>query len=199
MMFELMGFNGKSGASSTALGSVRQYGLLDGTGDKTRISDLALAILEPSSDEEKASALRQAAEHPDVFQAIRSRFNERIPNVDEPIRAFLIREMGFQKASAEETVRSLRDTQQLAYADVPSNIPANQYAIEKVESQPISYAPVEQFTSTPDNNLIRVALTRDCFAELKITGIVTGKAISNLVRYIELMKDVWADESDEPA
>lgn len=45
---KLMNFSGKSGASATALGSVRQFGLIEGVGEKTRISNLALKILEPN-------------------------------------------------------------------------------------------------------------------------------------------------------
>src|SRR4051812_23505010 len=47
--FRLMGFAGKSGSSATALGSMRQFGLIEGLGEKTRITDLALKILEPAS------------------------------------------------------------------------------------------------------------------------------------------------------
>lgn len=197
MAFELMGFNGKSGSSSTALGSVRQFGLVEGTGDKTRISDLALTIFEPSSPEEKSEAIQTAAERPDVFQAIRTRFNDRIPAADEPIRAFLIRELGFQKASADDTLKSLRDTEDFAKS--------NTHTVTAPETERLQeHAGFSDFgegqgrlTSQPNSDSIRVPLTKDCYAELRFTGLVSSKAIANLVRYIDLMKDVWTDNEED--
>lgn len=40
----------------------------------------------------------------------------------------------------------------------------------------------------------RIPLTRNCNAELQFDGEVSTKAIDTLVRYIALMKDVWAEE-----
>jgi hypothetical protein len=37
-------------------------------------------------------------------------------------------------------------------------------------------------------------LTKECSVELKFEGPVTLKAVDNLIRHIDLMKDVWADE-----
>src|SRR5687767_518889 len=102
--YKLMGFSGKSGSSATALGSVRQFGLVEGTGDKTRISNLALKVLEPASEAEHAHALAEAANVPEVFRAIFDRFERRIPPSDEPLRAFLIRELSFSPTGAKECI-----------------------------------------------------------------------------------------------
>lgn len=42
--------------------------------------------------------------------------------------------------------------------------------------------------------LVRIPLTRDCTAELRLAGKVTSAAIDRLVQYIELMRGVWAEE-----
>lgn len=80
--YRLMGFSGKTGTSAKALGSLRQYGLIEGIGDKTRISDLALAIIEPESEDERSGAIARAARNPDVFSSVLNRFAERVPQAD---------------------------------------------------------------------------------------------------------------------
>jgi len=207
MAYELMGFQGKSGASSSALGSVRQFGLIEGTGEKTRVSDLALAILEPANQEERASAMAEAAGKPDVFQAIKSRFNDRVPTADEPIRAYLIRELGFMKGGADETIKSLRSTEQFVAASAPakSELPileADQKGPAESPKEELAYQSVQ--TGVPQlphgnspHDLMRVALTKDCYAELRFSGEISGRAISNLKKYIDLMGDVWADDETD--
>src|SRR5438552_19206228 len=46
--YKVMGFTGKTGASATALGAVRQYGLIEAPKGGVRISALGLQLLEPS-------------------------------------------------------------------------------------------------------------------------------------------------------
>ena len=79
--YRVMGFAGKSGASATALGATRQFGLVESANGGVRISDLGLSILQPSSDEEYSSALHQAAKQPQVFGQILSHFDE-LPRSD---------------------------------------------------------------------------------------------------------------------
>lgn len=200
MAYELMGFAGKSGSSATALGSVRQFGLVEGIGEKTKITDLALSIFEPSSSFERSRAIREASSRPEIFRALRDRFNGRIPGADEPIRAFLIRDMGFSKGGADETMRSLRETEQYVLAEHVEIIPERENATEPVQenvstapsalisSEHYSESPAERVTET-----VRVALAKDCYAELRFYGELTDRAVGNLIRYIELMKEVWTE------
>ncbi len=202
--YEVMGFAGKSGTSATALGSVRQYGLIEGTGEKTRISDLAMAIFEPSSSSEQASALLEAAERPDVFRTIRERFNGRTPSADEPVRAFLIRELGFSKSGADETLKSLRDTEAFVASykretAAPSPSEGTTSTPEEItpttsvaESSPA--APALSGTTTNAVSAVRVALSKECTVEMHFYGALTPKALKNLVRYVELMHDAIDEE-----
>lgn len=197
--FELMGFTGKSGASATSLGSIRQFGLIEGTGDKTRVSELALAIFEPSSEQERAEAIIEAANKPEVFRSINDRFNGRVPTADEPIRAFLIRELGFSRGGSEETIASLRSTEQdvqearaqLTSTASPRGPQESQIEDRKDRSQSREYAEVQ--TSAP-RKILHIPLTKECSAELQLIGDVSERAIANLIRHIELMKDVWAED-----
>ncbi len=106
----LMGFAGKSGASAVALGAIRQYGLVDGLRGDLQISDLALKILQPLSKEEEVQAKHEAAFKPEVFDLLSAHFEGSFPRSDEPIKAHLIRSMGFSQAGANDCVASLRKT-----------------------------------------------------------------------------------------
>jgi len=65
------GINGKSNRVTAALG---QYGLLAGRGDQYRLSDLALQVLFPESEEDKREALLHAATRPALFQQLIGKF-----------------------------------------------------------------------------------------------------------------------------
>jgi hypothetical protein len=189
--YKLMGFSGKSGTSATALGSVRQYGLIEGVGDRTRISELGLRVLEPEGLEEKQRAIAEAAKSPTVFRQIFERFDGRLPHADDPIRAFLIRELGFSKSGAEDCLSAVRATAEalsepsIAHQTAGPTISPPEARME-VHSQA---GPSEE----RGGNLMRIPLTRECTAELRFVGELSEKALSNLVRHIDLMKEMWAE------
>ncbi|MEP9358281.1 hypothetical protein [Sphingomonas sp. KR3-1] len=197
--FQLMGFRGRSGASATALGAIRQFGLIEGIGENTRISDLALRILEPSSSLERAEALKIAAQEPDVFRLILERFDGRVPPADEPVRAFLIRDLGFSKGGAEDCLTSLRKTvdyvNSLAGANLPATIPIEAGTDNPVENQDNLNSNRPKKSAAPENNrTYRIPLTRECEVELEFQGEVTERAVSRLILHIELMKEIWTEE-----
>lgn len=202
-IYQLMGFSGKTGTSAKALGSLRQYGLIEGIGEKTRISDLALAILEPESASEKASAIRTSSKNPDVFGEVLTRFDGRVPQADEAIRAFLIRELGFQKNSADECIKSLR--QSLAFADSfsrdfeadPQSVLVDEAPLAEEFSKPERGAEVQREARSTDGELLIIPLTKECRAELRIVGKLNSRAIKNLIRHIDLLADVWAEDEDK--
>jgi hypothetical protein len=193
--YQLMGFAGKSGTSATALGSVRQFGLVEGIGDRTRVSDLALRILEPASPDELHDALQEALRQPTVFKAIMERFDGRLPAANEPIRAFLIRDLGFSKQGAEECISALRTSiKQVGEPSVealPSSVQQSESIVAESGAQ---FAEQRTEKSSNVRELIRLPLTKDCAVELRFDGLVTTKAIGNLIRHIDLMKDVWAED-----
>lgn len=196
---KLMGFAGKSGASAQALGSVRQFGLIEGVGDKTRVSELAMRILEPASNAERSEAIREAAKQPEVFKLVHDRFDGRIPSANEPMRAFLIRELGFSKNGAEDCLKSLRQTIEQSELERPGNFEPHSglNTVPSAVSEDSLFSPSsinDDVTESNSSETMRIRLTRDCFAELKLVGTVSEKAITNLIRHIDLMKEVWAED-----
>jgi hypothetical protein len=199
--YKVMGFTGKSGASATALGSARQYGLVENVKGGVRVSDLGMQILEPSSQEEYAHALHVAANTPSVFERLLSHFEE-LPRSDEPIRSYLIRQLEFSKSGADDCIVSLRRTLaelnlnefvqdlELPTAEGQSGQPSDA-ATGRANS---SGAGPAEVVYVPMSELIRIPLAKNCTAELRLIGEITPLAIQRLVQYIELMKDVWAAE-----
>lgn len=194
--YQLMGFAGKSGTSATALGSVRQFGLVEGVGDRTRVSDLALRILEPASPDELHDALQEAVRQPAVFRAIMERFEGRVPTANEPIRAFLIRDMGFSKEGAEDCISALRASmKQVGEASSDAPPVSNEEGDFRSASSGRQSTEQRGEHSSSAREVIRLPLTKECSIELRFEGPVTTRAIDNLIRHIDLMKDVWAEEA----
>lgn len=200
--FEVMGFTGKSGSSATALGSVRQYGLIEGFAENTRISDLALQIFEPATSEEQVRAKRQAAFTPKVFTDISERFSGKVPSVDEPIRAFLIRDLGFSKSGAEECISSLRGTLSSMPHDTETENPTGHQVVTENDLQesqsrledPSTESRASGASANESASHLRFPLTKECYAELTILGELTPKAIGNLKKQIDLLSDILEDE-----
>jgi len=205
--FTLMGFSGRSGASATALGSLRQFGLLDGVGERTRISELALQILQPESASEKSRAIATAAGLPTVFQSILERFDGRLPPADEPIKAFLIRDLGFLKNGAEDCISSLRRTYDFvndlgidntSVAAEPEKSATRESVLtnsedgKKFSDTLANEAATEQ--RSDKHSFVRVPLTRECEAELRFSGPVSERGIDTLVGYLQLMKAALATD-----
>jgi hypothetical protein len=199
--------NSASGAASSALGSLRQFGLVDGLRGDIAVSDLAMKILQPMHDEERVDALHEAAMKPEIFERIMGQFGDRLPSIDEPIRAFLIRHEGFSAGGADEVVDNLRetlsflpekqsnsltqrvDTVAQALSEAPSKSDANEQA--KVVTNLVA-------PPAPDiGELITLPLGANCKAELRLIGSVTHAAYDRLIRHLELLRDIAVEEMDE--
>lgn len=191
----LMGFSGKSGASAIALGAVRQFGLVDGLRGSLKVSDLAMKILQPSSVAEAEDARSECAFKPEVYDRLVGHFDGQLPRSDEPIKAHLIRVMGFSQAGAEECVGTLRRTLEELEA----------FSLTARREEPVSAPPAESIETlsphlaaakppeTSQGELVRIPLSKECTAELKLIGKIDRDSIDRLIQYIELMKGVWAE------
>jgi hypothetical protein len=196
--YKVMGFAGKSGASATALGAARQFGLVEAVKGGVRVSGLALAILEPSSAEERIASLHVAANKPDVFEAVMDHFEGAPPRSDEPIRAFLIRSKGFSRVGADEFLNSFRATfaflEEVGDSGHPVDDPQVPAATEQeIERTAVERPPAARTDVRTEGEVIRLRLSRDCVAELAFEGPVSNDALDRLVRHIDLMREIWAE------
>lgn len=111
---KLMGFGGYNGASAGVLSAINKYGLLvgDAGGEKEmKVSDLAVRILVPHDDEEKARAIADAAGNPPLFKELAERWPDDPPS-DHSLRSYLTRR-GFADSALESVIKSYEDTHAL--------------------------------------------------------------------------------------
>lgn len=105
-----MGYNSLNGASATAISALMKFGLLDGRGEDIKISALAMAILHPESDHEKASAIAEAAGLPALYSEIDEKFPGRPPS-DEILKNYLVRR-GFAQNAIPGVISAYRETKE---------------------------------------------------------------------------------------
>jgi hypothetical protein len=131
-----MGYASLNGKSLGVLSALIKYGLLEGRGNDTRVSDLAVTIIahEPGASE-RATAIRSAAARPELFSELDSRFKDGKAS-DQAIRSYLMTQK-FIPAAADAAIRSYRETKQLAATESAG------YASD-VEEELLEGAAVEQ-------------------------------------------------------
>jgi hypothetical protein len=76
-----IGYNGLNGAALGTLGAISQYGLVERSGGNVQITPLALKILHPVDDAQKAAAMKEAALSPKVFSDIYEKWNDMTEDV----------------------------------------------------------------------------------------------------------------------
>jgi hypothetical protein len=104
-----MGYQGINGKSLGILAAVAKYGLLEGRGDQSRVSDLAVRIIaHPPRSQERQLALAEAAARPELFAELDARFVGG-KGSDQAIRAYLLTQK-FIPAGADLVIRAYRDT-----------------------------------------------------------------------------------------
>lgn len=113
---EHMGYGSLSGASLPVLAALNKFGLLDGRGDETRVSDRALAIIahEPGAPE-RLAAIREAADEPALFVELDGKFPAGKAS-DAAIRSYLLTSKYLPEA-ADTAIRAYRETKQLVDAE----------------------------------------------------------------------------------
>lgn len=143
-----MGYESLNGKSLGVLAACLKYGLLEGRGDNTRVSDLAVAIIaHPPGSPERTGALKTAATAPDLFSELDARFQNGKAS-DQAIRSYLLTQK-FIPQAADAAVRSYRDTKQLVdsesggYVVAPKQEPEMEQAFQ-TDGDVAGYASVQQ-------------------------------------------------------
>lgn len=198
---KVIGYSGSGGgAASSALGALRQFGLVDGLRGDVAVSELAMRILEPMNDRERADALREAAMRPEIFERIVSQFGGKLPGSDEPIRSFLIRHEGFSAGGADELIATLRETlsslpdaaPEVVNSVVSEEVDHGQSAAESVENADQSSS--SRSKAPAIGELITLPLGQNCKAELRLIGDVTASSYGRLIRHLELLREIAEEE-----
>jgi len=111
-----LGYNGLNGAALSTVSAIGKYGLIEeASGDKMRVSPLAITILYPPSPAEKAAAINEAAAKPALFVEIANEWHGERPS-DENLRSYLVRR-NFAVDAIDRVIKSYRETMDLVTAD----------------------------------------------------------------------------------
>jgi hypothetical protein len=209
VVVKALGFGGVNGASLSALSAVVKYGLLDKTGENYRISDRAMSVLHPRSPEEKAQAVKDAAEAPQLFTDILTEYPGGLPS-DDNLRAYLVRS-GFAPSALPSVIQSLRDTMQLVMTNMTEHNPPPtggggavqpSQQITGLRTDPPRYETT--YTPASDAEPFRVTFTG---SGVEIAAKITSPQVADdLIRAVEALKRLlrplgeakkpeWADKT----
>jgi hypothetical protein len=104
LVAERLGYSGLHGVALRKIGSMKAYGLLDGTGDEQQVSPLAVKILEaPDGSRDRDDARIAAALKPPLFSEIHEHFDSE-PTL-ENLRYYLISN-GFSPEAAAKAANA---------------------------------------------------------------------------------------------
>ena len=103
-----LGYRALSGPARVRMSALRKYGLVDEATGKVRVSDLAMQILYPRSDEQKMAAIAQAASKPELFRQLAPLADGSDANLSNQLV-----QMGFTAQGARQALVAFRETTSL--------------------------------------------------------------------------------------
>ena len=111
----VIGYTSLNGAARIQLAALNQFGLLESTEERTRLSETAVELMvQPADSAEYQVALRRTALRPELFREIQS---TRRHASDDSLRAYLINKMEFSAEQAKTLIKAFRETMRFAKPD----------------------------------------------------------------------------------
>lgn len=213
-----LGYSGISGRSATVLSNLIQYGLLEKAGkNEVRVTDRAVEIIYPHSDQDRATALRAAAREPELFQGIMKKFPDGTPS-NNALEAFLVRS-GFTDAAIQSAIKAFRETFLFLEKETDSGSYSQQDAgvveshsdqqderLQKMASPPQSLPAPTKLNRVPENRLGFDVIADGASINFHNRSIILlGGRISTRVQARELISAISAlmpllkEDNDESA
>lgn len=188
---EHMGYSGINGKSLSMLATLSKYGLLEGRGDQTRVSNLAVEILvHPIGSDERSSAVLDASTKPALFQSIQQKFDGRSPS-NQALKSHLLTQ-GFTLLGVNAAIKSFRETEEFVNNEITQT---NQLAqIEVVTVIPQNLEEVSQIPEVVPN-LTSVVPIASSVPTVSMTdrGLeISGGVISSLEQFEKMMRRLSA-------
>ena len=195
-----LGYSSLSGNARAKIGSLKQYGLLEGDERKgMRVTDLAMQMLYPSSGLEHADALKKAAINPPLFRSI---LEEKSGASDDSIVNYLVSKLDFHPGGAAQAVASYRDAMEVSGL---SHFGYNeQKTPELVEAQPMHTETRSASAQLADPQIVAhgkpgnwnwpLSVPRGVNAQLVLTGDFRKADITRLKKQIELLEESFDEE-----
>lgn len=196
------GYNGLNGKSLGMLSALLKYGLLEGRGDESHVSDLALQIIaHPEGSPERVAAIKEAATRPTLFADINERFKDGRVS-DEALRSYLLTQK-FLPSAVDGAIRAYYDTILLVRGEIggydssqDEESDHESQGTEMTQGMPARHR--ERPHEVGGVEVIRTRLTPTVTGMVEFRGPVTQGAIEKLVWYLEGVKDTYP-QNGEPA
>jgi len=198
-VLELMGFKGISGASRTALATLKQFGLLEGRDNDNRVTKLASRIFHPLTDEEKVSAIVEASRKPLIYDEIFKQFKGSIPD-DKVLKAFLIRNHGFSDSGSSSLIKGLRETEnftapfRLKLKDYVAELEQDSALPRGKDATPSQPETIVEEVRNQQSEVLKFRLTPDSNATITLDGHINQRSIQRLISILELARDSYPED-----
>jgi hypothetical protein len=210
-----IGYTSLSGASEKVLACLSHYGLAERTGKgELRISDLAVDILHPHTQQDKRQALLQAAFRPRIFAELRERFNGTAS--EHAIESYLKRESFLDRAIAPVTKAYLDNyhllEQEKAFesdgkraSTGGESAPDDHDGTDEMEDALTLERPTKAAAApsaavaieSGEAEWMRNPLGRDTAVRLLVTGKMGGKELGKLIKLLEAQKAILDDDEED--
>jgi hypothetical protein len=174
-----LGYSGINGRSLSLIGALRQYGILEGSGEAMRVSDDAVRYYVRDDDEERREAVERMIFKPSLFEEMRAQFGTTIPS-EANLKHWLIKKSFLPKA-ADDIIRVYKDNIEL--------VGGEQSGYSGGEEQKRQEAPMNAGTVPPLTAIKQTyafPLSANTRAELSLSGQVTPEDLELLRDHIEL-------------
>ncbi len=193
-----LGYRSHSGPARTLIGAMRQYGLLEKQGKRTRLSDNAKLIVRgPEGSEEQAIAIREAALTPPLFRDL---YTTHRNEPDDAIKSYLRLRRGFTGLGAALAASAYRDTLSVAGLTASGN-PSRNRNVSRATTIGMPGPVLGKEAQRCGNPLLTQTLMISIPRNLKVDVIVHGDQIekediprmkNQLIRWIEGLEDAFA-------
>lgn len=183
-----LGYSSMHGLAGRVVSAIEKYGLLEEvTGDKVKISNLAMSILFPATPEEKKKAINEAAYRPSLFATIKEEWQGDHPS-DENLRVYLIRRK-FSADALDRVIEVYRETMGLVTQE-SMDYPANQERqapLDKQENHKMQTASHQQARTPPSTpGPMSVSFNGD---SLQVSAVLEdGDAVDKLIKALTANK-----------
>lgn len=210
-LIDLMGYSSKSGRSLAAVGALKQFGLIEGRDDSIRITQDALTLLEPISEQEYTSKYKEVALNPPLFRELYDEFGG--TSVSETvIRSIAVRKFNFTGTGAERLTRSYLETMQSVQdissthstspednenepeKDAQQNKPSiTRQSKHTEQADSVNQAKASAIKEPSDHNTLQFSLSKETSARVEFSGPLTKTAIERLIKHLELSAEIYED------
>lgn len=209
VLAKAMGYSGITGSSSKVIAALSSYGLIEGRGEDYKISKNGIDILiAPKGSTERATAIQTCAFSPPLFAQLKDRFSSKPQDLpsDESFQHYLVQN-NFSLDGAKAVTDSFRATINYIYNELGSSVSDNDnISEEELETDSEEERVNEKKTNVSFQNyncddsseLLSFRISKDCTVKVIFDGEITPQAIDKLVSHLNLAKDVYEDNSDDP-